>query len=107
MRRRLPARPCVHAIASLIASLLGARTQTQRWVVPDGRPLSAAADVFGVDALPNLLSFMRARYRELCSCVMCTVVNVIQYRHARSKKRRFGIHFKTIGYAIRPVTDTK
>ena len=46
-------------------------------VVAGGRPLSAAADVFGVDALSNFLSHARTVIESMCSCVMCMVLNVI------------------------------
>ena len=68
---------CLTRSGPSFSTAVGGSTGGTGTVVPNGRPLSAAADVFGVDALPNLLSFMRARHRELCSCVMCTVVNVI------------------------------
>jgi hypothetical protein len=64
-------------ISLSLTGAVGGSTPGTGAVVADGRAVLAAADVFGVDALSNLLSFERTVIESMCSCVMCTVLNVI------------------------------
>ena len=64
---------CLAGCAPPLSTAVGGSTGGTGTVVADGRPLSAAADVFGVDALSNLLSHARMNHdiERMCTVVSC------------------------------------
>ena len=68
---------CLARSAAPLSTAVGGSTGGIGAVVADGSPLSAAADVGGSNALSILISSCAHGIESMCSCVMCTVVNVI------------------------------